>query len=86
MGKHFNKELLITKENNKFNNFKNFTKGWICGNYYIDTDVKVNDHCHISGKYSGFAHRKCNINLKLNHKIPIIFYNLEKYDPRLIMQ
>ena len=33
-------------------------------NDYIDNDVKVTDHCYITGKYGGYAHRDCNINLK----------------------
>ena len=41
-----------------------------CDNDYIENDVKVRDHCHIPGKYKGSGHRDCNINLKLNHKIP----------------
>ena len=41
---------------------------------------------HITEKYRGSAHRDCNINLKLNHKIPIVFYSLENYDYHLIMQ
>ena len=28
----------------------------------------------------------CNINLKLNHKIPVVFHNLKNYDSHLIMQ
>ena len=44
------------------------------------------DHCHITGKYRSAAHRDCNINLKLNHKIPIIFHNLKSYDSYFIMQ
>ena len=64
----------------------NSTKCWIRDNGYIDTDVKVRYHCHISGKYRGSAHRDCNINLKLNHKIPIVFHNLKNYDSHLIMQ
>ena len=75
MKKHFNKQLVMTKEDNK--DFKNSTKFWICDNDYVDNDVKVRDHCHITGKYSGSAHRDCNINLELNHKIPIVFQNLK---------
>ena len=52
----------------------------------LDDDVKVRDHCHITGKYEGSAHRDCNINLKLNHKIPVVFHNLKNYDSHLIMQ
>ena len=40
----------------------------------------------MTGKYRGSAHRYCNSNLKLNQKIPIVFYNLKKYDSHLIMQ
>ena len=47
---------------------------------------KVRYHYHITGKYTGSAHRDRNINLKLNHKIPVIFHNLKNYDSHLIMQ
>ena len=66
--------------------FKNSTKCWICNNDYIDNDIKVRDHCHITGKYRGSVHKGCNINLKLNHKVPIIFHNLKRHDSYLIMQ
>ena len=59
--KNFNKELLMTKEDNE--DFKNPTKFWIFNNNYIDSDVKVRDHCHITGKYRGSVHRDYNINL-----------------------
>ena len=84
MKKHFNKELVMTKEDNE--DFKNSTKCWICDNDYVDTDVKVRDLCDITGKFRGSAHRACNINLKLNHKIPITFHNLKNYYSHLIMQ
>ena len=86
MKKYFNKEqdLLMTKEDNE--DFENSTKCWICDNDYIDNDVKVRDHCHITGKYRGSAHSNCNINVKLNHKIPVVFHNLKSYDSHLIMQ
>ena len=31
-------------------------------------------------------HKNCNINVKLNHKTRIVFYNLKNYDSHLIMQ
>ena len=61
-------------------------KCWTCDNVYIDNDVKVRDHSQITGKYRGSAHRDCNINLKLNHNIPVVFYNLKIYDSHLFMQ
>ena len=51
----------------------------------IGGDVKVRDHCHIPGRYIN-AHRECNIIVKLNHKIPVVFHNLKNYDLNLIMQ
>ena len=84
MKKHVSKEFVLTKEDKE--DFKNSTKCWICDNNYLDNDVKVRDHCHITEKYRGYAHRDCNINLKLNHKIPVLFHNLENYDSYLIMQ
>ena len=33
-----------------------------------------------------FAQRYCNINLKLNDKITVVFHNVKKYDSYLIMQ
>ena len=74
----------MTKEDNE--GFENSTKSWNCDNNYIDGDVKVRDHCHITGKHRGSAHRDCNINVKLNHKISVVFHNLKKYDSHLIMQ
>ena len=84
MKKHFDKEIVMTKEDNE--DFKNSTQCYICDNDYVDNDVKVRDHCNITGKYRGFAHRDCNINLKLNHKIPVVFQNLKKYYSHHIMQ
>ena len=74
----------MTNKDNE--DFENSTKCWICYNDYIDNDVKVRYHCYITGKYRGSTHRNCNINVKLNHKIPVVFHNLKKYDSHLIMQ
>ena len=49
MKKHFNKELVMTKKDNK--DFENSTKCCICDDDYIDNVVKVRDHCDITGKY-----------------------------------
>ena len=84
MNKLFNKKPVMTKQDNE--DFKNSIKYWVCDNDCIDTDLKVRDHCHINRKYRVSAQRGCNINLKLNNKIPIVFHNLKYYDSHLIMQ
>ena len=53
MTKHFNnyKELVMTiEELEKFWNFESSAIWWICGNDYVGNDVKVRNHCHITGK------------------------------------
>ena len=66
---------MMTKGSNE--DFKSSTKGWMCDNDCTDNDVKVRDYCHVTGKYWGSAHSDCNINIKLNCKIPIVFQNLK---------
>ena len=73
----------MAKDNSE--DFKKSTKCCICQNDCVYNNVKVRGHCHIIGKYRGSAHRDCKINLKLNHKIPVIFHNLKSYDSHLIM-
>ena len=51
-----------------------------------NTDNKVRDHCHITGKYRGVAHYGCNTNLKITKKVPVIFHNLKGYDSHLIFK
>ena len=84
MKKYFNKELAITKEDDE--NFGNPTQCWVCVNTFVESDVKVRDHCHVTGKYRCAAHKHCNINVSLNYEIPIVFHNQKKYDAYLIMQ
>ena len=49
MKKYFNKGLVMTKKDNE--DFEASIKCCICDNDYIDGNVKVRDHCHITGKY-----------------------------------
>ena len=87
MRKCFNKALKMTKED-EFN-FKKATECHICNKQYTEKDIKVRDHCHITGKFRGSAHQECNLQLSMNPdeiKIPVIFHNLRGYDSHFIMQ
>ena len=47
-----------------------FQKGnncWICKIFINDNEDKVRDHCHITGKFRGTAHRNCNVNFQLTN-------------------
>ena len=62
MKKYFNKELVMTKDDD--DDFENSTKYWICDNVYIEGDVKARDRCHITGKHRDSAHRDSNVKTK----------------------
>ena len=51
---------MTTKEDTE--GFENSTKCWICGNSYVDVDVKLSDHCHTTEKYRDSANKYRNIN------------------------
>ena len=85
--KEFNKPLNMTKENEE--EFQKADECHICNKKYTNQDIRVRDHCHITGKYRGSAHQECNLQLRLNPdkiKIPVIFHNLRGYDSHFIMQ
>ena len=65
---------------------KKADKCHICDKQYVPADIRVRDHCHVTGKYRGSAHQDCNLNLQLSDKIPVIFHNLRGYDSHFIMQ
>ena len=83
MKKHFNKNLIISEEEE--GQFQSSNACWICEKLIIDDDDKnVRDHCHITGKFRNAAHWSCNINLQLTKKVSVIFHNLRGYDSHLI--
>ena len=85
--KNFNKPLVMTEDDKM--RFKLMDECYICGEKYVEKDVRVRDHCHITGKFKGSAHRDCNLKLRIKPediKIPIIFHNLRGYDSHFIMQ
>ena len=85
--KHFNKPLVMTENDEQ--RFRTMTGCHICGKKYTEKDVRVRDHCHITGKSRGSAHQECNLKLRIkpeNLKIPVIFHNLQDYDSHFILQ
>ena len=51
-----------------------------------DKDKKVRDHCHLTGKFRGAAHNKCNLKFKIPKFYPVIFHNLSGYDSHLFIK
>ena len=66
---------------------KEFRKNSICHicEEKIEGEVKVRDHCHLTGKYRGPAHSRCNLNFKPPNFIPVFLHNNAHYDTHLFI-
>ena len=64
--------------------FKNATVCYACG-LKLRND-RVRDHCHLTGKYRGAAHEKCNLRMRTPKFVPVLFHNLEGYDSHLFVK
>ena len=84
------RRLVMTKKDEE--DFQKAKKCWICQREYKADEgenIPVRDHCHMTGKYRGSAHKKCNFRLQISAekiKIPVVFHNLKGYDGHLIIE
>ena len=58
----------------------------ICSKEIKNEEVKVKDHCHITGYYRGPAHKICNINFKNKKVLPVVMHNSANYDIHLLIR
>ena len=80
----FHEKMKITQEQER--KFQRSTKCYICEKKFTEKSIKVRDHCHITGKYRGPAHKACNLQLVISNKVPVVFHNIRGYDSHFIMQ
>ena len=66
--------------------FKNENVCPFCGKV-IKYDI-LRDHCHLTGKYRGPTHSKCNMNVAQDksNTIPFIFHNFSNYDCHMFLK
>ena len=84
-----NLELEITPQEEE--SFQHSTICWLCEQALRENplgDDKVRDHDHLTGKYRGAAHNKCNLNCKQKSSsfVPTFFHNFSGYDCHLIFE
>ena len=76
--KKTNKDIIITEKNEE-----DYRNNCICRFCEKETNShKIRDHCHLSGKYQGPTHSKCN-NIVIQNQssfIPFIFHNFSNND------
>ena len=63
----------MSKENER--HFRKANKDYKCNKLYTEKDLRVRDHCHITGEYRDSIHIICNANFRLAKKMPVIFHN-----------
>lgn len=77
--KPINKLTQEEKEKHDKNKNCNF-----CKKEYTKKNIKVRDHCHITGNYRQALCNSCNLLYRMPKHIPIIFHNLKNYDSNFI--
>ncbi|KYN18249.1 hypothetical protein ALC57_09442 [Trachymyrmex cornetzi] len=86
--KHFSNEnisvLKLTSDEGE--KFYNVTHCHICEKPFEVNDLRVRDHCHLTGRFRGAAHSYCNLIYKKSCVIPIFFHNLTGYDAHFIIK
>ena len=80
--KRFNENVIMTDEEEDL--FQKANNCWICKKLIDNVEEKVRDHCQVTGKFRGAAHKSCNLNFKLTKKVSVLFHNLRGYDSHLI--
>ena len=64
---HFNKDMIMTRTDKR--NFKKAKKCHICNKKYIETDIRVRDHCHmqlenIEDQHTNFATETLDLQIR----------------------
>ena len=79
--------IFTEKDERKFNGA---TECHICGKGDFSKDskdyCKVRDHSHITGRFRGAAHNRCNRQYQAPKFIPIVLHNLSNYDCHLFIK
>ncbi|XP_018403208.1 PREDICTED: uncharacterized protein LOC108780113 [Cyphomyrmex costatus] len=66
--------------------FNSATHCHICEKPFAPGDERARDHCHLTGRYRGPAHKGCNVNYKDSLYIPVVFHNLSGYDAHFVIK
>ncbi len=59
---------------------------YLCCKDFEGTNIKVRDHDHVTGRFRGAAHRRCNLLLRQQYKIPIFLHNFRGYDCHVLVE
>ena len=79
-----NSQKLLIEEDKE--DFDNINIGPVCEKELLCDEVR--EHCHLTGKNRGPAHKKCNINVTQDQSnfTPFFFHNFSSYDCHLFFK
>ena len=78
------KEIIMSSEDE--NQFQNSSICHLCETEIVDPEEKVRNHDHLTGKYLGASHNKCNLSYKQPPKISVFLHNFTNFDSNLIVK
>ena len=85
--KYFKKAVPMKITKAELDEWKQTDVCHICEETISGSDnIKVKDHCHLTGEYRGAAHQECNLKYKEPSFIPVVFHNLSGYDAHLFIK
>ena len=58
---------------------------YLCSKEFEGKNIKVRDHDHVTGRFRGAAHQRCNLLLRRQYKIPIFLHNFRGYDCHVLI-
>jgi hypothetical protein len=75
----YNRNIPIDMDLDDWWDFMEATHCYLCEKEFRDEKEKRQDHCHLTGRYRGAAHNKCNLNFQEKKMLPVFFHNLSGY-------
>jgi hypothetical protein len=83
---HICEEEIKDKPTDHFHVTKRNKSNCITCKQDLDDETKVRDHCHLTGKFRGAAHNRCNLKYQVPKFFPVLFHNLSGYDSHLFIK
>jgi len=78
-----NKKIIMTNEEKEA--YKICTECNLCKKRFSSPADKIQDHCHLSGKFRQTLCNRCNLALQLPKFVSCFFHNLSNYDAHFIV-
>ncbi|KAF4524970.1 hypothetical protein B566_EDAN008032 [Ephemera danica] len=86
ISKLYDRQIPIQMDEEDLYDFLDATHCYLCEKEFKSMKEKRQDHCHLTGKYRGAAHNKCNLNFQEKKILPVYFHNFSGYDSHFLVR